>query len=172
VRVRHGTTYIGTAKGGEGATLVVYSDHHAAEKNGGRPNCHVELRLLGSRTVRAAVGSGLDLNRAWRRVRLVDDLSRVPGPIKRAAQNLGPAPYAQDLVDVMRRWDLDSRMLGRGRPLSPESCTAADSRDDAAKSRAGAQSKRGTPGLQPAPALTACVGQDPPTPHAPAPPNP
>lgn len=117
---RRGITYIGVEKNEEGACAVFYSDDHAAERNGGVPTCHLELRLLGARAVRAAVGAALDLWRAWRRVRLVDDVSGAPRVVRRAAQNAGPVPYAQDVADVCRRAGVDLRpALGRTRPLKP-----------------------------------------------------
>jgi hypothetical protein len=121
VRVSHatgttpGTTYLGaskheeTAKQGEGAVVVIYSDEHAAKKNGGRPTCHVELRLFGARVVRAAVGRALSLERAWRRVRVVDDLSRAGYGVRRLASRGGGIPYAQDVHDEMRLLGFDRR---------------------------------------------------------------
>lgn len=123
VRVSHGgsiqmgTTYLGVGKGEEGAVLVVYSDEYAARKSGGTPTTHVELRLFGARAVRAAVGRSLALEMGMRRVRVVPDL-RVRTRILRAAQNAGPAPYAQDVVDVMRRHGIDRRsVVGRATPI-------------------------------------------------------
>jgi hypothetical protein len=104
-----GTTYMGVAKGEEGAVLTIYSDYHAAGKNGGVPTCHLELRLFGSRVVRAAVGRALEIARAWDRVRVAENLSRAPRVVRRAAQNAGPSPYAQDVADVMRRHGIDRR---------------------------------------------------------------
>ncbi|MBL9088119.1 MAG: hypothetical protein JNM10_13350 [Planctomycetia bacterium] len=118
VRVSHGgsiqmgTTYLGVGKGQEGAVLVVYSDEHAACKNGGTPTTHIELRLFGARAVRAAVGRSLTLEMCMRRVRVVSEL-RVPTRILRAAQNAGPTPYAQDVVEVMRRHGIDRRSVVR-----------------------------------------------------------
>jgi hypothetical protein len=135
VRVSHGnveslgTGYVGVGQGAEGATLVTYSDHRAAKKHGGQPVCHIELRLNGCRVVKAAVGRVLDLERAWRRVRLVNDLSRVPPRVLRAAQNAGPRVFAGDVADVMQRHGLDRRpVFGKAVPIqawaTSEVCTS------------------------------------------------